>query len=161
MSAKTDVNALAELDSEELDRRVAACAERVETRMQRARDEDRDLLPREADLMADDRLELQALKSALELRSVTADRIEILDRAIEMHQRPETRSAPYRPTLLVSERHLAEHAAALREGVGIGFLAVVAAAPIVPVPVFRTVDVLWCSLQSSPFPPPFVPGHIS
>lgn len=105
------------LTDAELETRARACLDRVSTRTDRAQTEDRDLTSREAELCALDRDELIILKDALDTRSA---RREEETRSAEIMQAiasvTETRSAPFQPTLLVSERHLEEHAAALRDG---------------------------------------------
>lgn len=111
---KNDIDALAELPLAELEERIANASERVETRVQRAEAEERDFTAREADLTADDRQELSALRDALQLRRRNAEHSEKMMRAIV--EATETRSAPWQPTLLVSEANLAAHAEALREG---------------------------------------------
>ncbi|MCW2649769.1 MAG: hypothetical protein JWR32_745 [Mycobacterium sp.] len=91
MSKKTDVDALAELPVAEIDERIAHC-ERVETRAQRAMSEPRDLTERENDLCADDKLELGALRDALQLRRRNAEHRERIGQAIG--HATETRSRP-------------------------------------------------------------------
>ena len=114
MSKKTDVDTLAELPLTELEERIAMARERVETRVARATSQERDLTDREDDLTADDRLELSALKDALQLRRRNAEHVEKITSAID--SAVEMRSAPWQPTLLVSQRNLEEHAEALHAG---------------------------------------------
>ncbi|TPG31663.1 hypothetical protein [Mycolicibacterium hodleri] len=64
MSARTDVDALAELSADERNERIRAAAERVENRTNRALVENRDLSTRENELSNADRAELEALRSA-------------------------------------------------------------------------------------------------
>ncbi|OBI78208.1 hypothetical protein [Mycobacterium sp. E740] len=111
---KTDIDALAELPLDQLEERVAFARARVEDRVQRCEAENRDMTSREADLTADDRHELGALRDAMALRSRNAEQSEKVARAVA--EAVETRSAPWQPTLLVSEANLHAHAEALREG---------------------------------------------
>ncbi|OBG83612.1 hypothetical protein A5698_06440 [Mycobacterium sp. E136] len=111
---KTDIDALAELPLAEIEERIANASERVETRVQRAQGENRDFTSREADLTADDRTELGALRDALQLRRRNAEQSEKVNRAVA--EAVETRSAPWQPTLLVSEANLHAAAEALHAG---------------------------------------------
>ena len=74
MPKKTDIDTLAELPLEEIEERIQPAAGRVEQRIQRCQAEERDLPERESDLCSDDRLELSALKDALQLRRRNAER---------------------------------------------------------------------------------------
>ena len=74
MPKKTDIDTLAELPLEEIEERIQPAAGRVEQRIQRCQAEERDLSERESDLCSDDRLELSALKDALQLRRRNAER---------------------------------------------------------------------------------------
>jgi len=112
---KNDIDELAGLPLAEIEERIASARERVETRMQRATTEERDFTEREADLTADDRLELSALRDALQLRRRNAEHTERNNRAIaEATGTVQTRS--WTPTLLVSEANLRAHAEALHAG---------------------------------------------
>ena len=118
--SRTNVDALAELPEVEINSRLAACIERVESRAARASSEGRDLTDRESDLSESDRQEMSAIRDAVELRSRNAAMYESRGRqvqdALDAHS-VETRAASIpSPTLLVSERNLHEHAAALRDG---------------------------------------------
>ena len=110
MSSRTDVDRLSELSDEEFTERIRAAVERMELRSNRALAEHRDLTERGKQLSADDRDELEALRKA---EAVREHRERVMQAISEV---TEQRSAPFRPTLLVSDRHLEEHAAALREG---------------------------------------------
>ena len=114
MSKKTDVDELSQLPLEELDTRMKLCGARIETRAQRCEAENRDLSDRELDLCNDDKLELSALNDALALRRRNAESRERLGMMLD--QAVEARSAPWTPSLLVSQRHLEEHAEALHAG---------------------------------------------
>jgi hypothetical protein len=109
---KFDIDQLSQMPLDQLEERIQLCRNRVETRSERCQSDGRDLSDREADLTADDVAELGALRDALQLRSRNADHAERVGRAIG--QAVETRS--FQPTLLVSQRNLAEHAAALADG---------------------------------------------
>ena len=107
--SKTNIDELAELPLEEIEERIALAAGRVEQRIARAQTETRDLTEREADLCSDDKVELSALKDALQLRRRIAEQTErmsqAISQAIETRGRPEDREA------------LNEFAEALRRGV--------------------------------------------
>ncbi|WP_185292569.1 hypothetical protein [Mycolicibacterium litorale] len=88
------------LPDTELESRSAACAERLNTRIERARDEGRDLTPREHDLCQADKDELVVIRDATEIRAarraegeaIEARRREI-GAQIESLPRPESRAA--------------------------------------------------------------------
>lgn len=109
---RTDVDALSELPEAELDRRLSATLERVESRSRRAQADERDLSERESALTAEDISEMSAIRDAIELRSRNEEHRERAVSAISAAV--ETRSQPWRPTLRVSDEHLAQHAEALR-----------------------------------------------
>ena len=110
MASRTDVDALAQLPDDERTERVRAAVERIEMRANRCRVENRDLTAREASLCTDDRDELEALQKAVAIAEHRERVMQAISEVTEQH------SAPFRPTLLVSDRHLEEHAAALRDG---------------------------------------------
>jgi len=125
MSRKTDPEYLAALSDSELDHNLASAVDRYETRCHRAYHEDRSLTGREEKLMHDDKDEMSALNAEIERRSANAEEVERMEREGAERRREiqqaidgivAARSAPFRPTLLVSDRHLEQHAAALREG---------------------------------------------
>jgi hypothetical protein len=123
----TNVEELIKLSDAELDERVAAVSYRVHERMDRARDEERDLSRTEERLTWEDRQKLSALKDAIEARSRGAgaddERIrgEVLQRSrqvgevIEQAKGRGPRNRGHAP-VLVSEEHLRSHATAIREG---------------------------------------------
>ena len=110
MSQRTDVDALAQLADDERAERIRAAFERIEMRANRCRVENRDLTAREASLCTDDRDEHEALQKAV---TIAEHRERVMQAISEV---TEQRSAPLQRTLLVSQRHLEEHAAALRDG---------------------------------------------
>src|SRR5215212_6796781 len=110
MSQRTDVDALAQLADDERAERIRAAFERIEMRANRCRVENRDLTAREASLCTDDRDEHEALQKAV---TIAEHRERVMQAISEV---TEQRSAPLQRTLLVSQRHLEEHAAALRAG---------------------------------------------
>jgi hypothetical protein len=115
MSAVTNVETLAQLSYDELDSRISSAASRMTTRLQRAQDGERDLTPREADLCADDRAELAALKDALESKrrdSEAAERLQLATRASQVQHAIDHTPNPDR----VETRALAEFADAIAEG---------------------------------------------
>lgn len=121
MSKRTDVDQLIDLSTDELEERHRAAAERVELRIHRANAEHRDFTKREHELSLADREELEALDKARvirEHRSRLNGETETRGAALqaEIGRLIDTRSATFSPTLLVSERNLEHHAAALREG---------------------------------------------
>lgn len=114
MSKRTELEYLVDLPASEIEHRTAAAVDRIETRSQRALVENRDLTQRESDLTKADTEELTALRQA----AACHERIEARSNAIEEATRDHRRAVETRsqPTLLVSEQHLHEHAAALSEG---------------------------------------------
>jgi hypothetical protein len=88
MSKKTDVETLTQLPYEEIDQRIQCAAGRVETRMQRAMNEERDLTQRESDLCFDDRAELSALRDALDSKRRDAEHAE--RNGLEQRQREQS-----------------------------------------------------------------------
>ncbi|MPZ27412.1 MAG: hypothetical protein GEV12_13620 [Micromonosporaceae bacterium] len=74
--AKYDVDELTRLGRQELETRVAGASQRIEMRIKRAQDEERDFTTRENDLSYDDRAELGALRDAISAK----DR-EVLERS--------------------------------------------------------------------------------
>lgn len=117
--SRTDPEHLATLSMSELEHAASSALERVETRSTRAQASNRDLTAREAELSDADRSELVALKSEIESRERNFEMVEARGRQVQAAadaRNVETRSAPFRPTLLVGDDHLAEHATALREG---------------------------------------------
>ena len=114
MSQRTDVDALAQLPGDEFEERIRAAAERIELRANRCLAENRDLTERERQLCTADRDELHALQKAEAIREYAERTRKAIGEAIDAHVAQ--RSAPFRPTLLVSQRNLEEHAAALRDG---------------------------------------------
>ena len=125
MSKKTDITELAELPLEEIEERIQLAAGRVEQRIQRVQTEERDLTEREADLCSDDKIELSALKDALQLRCRNAEYTERMTSALGEAIETRASGREWQPSLLVSRQHLAEHAAALREGRPYGAVEVV------------------------------------
>lgn len=121
MSKKTDIDELVMLSHDAFEGRMQAAAARVETRIQRAYDENRDLTQREKDLTYQDRDELVALKDADEIRAArereaqrieneVAARSQHIGAAMEIHER----SARLSP-LAVSDDNLAALETARRE----------------------------------------------
>lgn len=115
----TSIEATVErLSSAELETRSAAALGRVEERVARARSESRDLTERESGLSEADRRELAVIKAEIEHREQQDrhrdDVLGAVQRAAD--EFTETRNAPFRPSLLVSDEHLRNHAAAIREG---------------------------------------------
>ena len=111
MSKKTDIDELVLLSDDEINDRVQACAARIETRVNRAQDANRDLTARESDLSYADRSELVALRDAVEIRSVRkeeSDRIErqARDRAQLVGQAVETATRDNFSPLAVSAANL-------------------------------------------------------
>ena len=111
---RTELDYLINLPASEVQHRIAAAAERVEARAQRCTDQNRDFTERETDLTRSDTEELTALRQAAACQEQIEARSAAIGEAIDSHRRGlEARS---RPTLLVSEQHLREHAAALSAG---------------------------------------------
>ncbi|MCV7204659.1 hypothetical protein H7J71_21850 [Mycolicibacterium peregrinum] len=111
MSKRTELEYLIDLPASEIEHRTAATVDRIETRSQRALAESRDLTDREAVLTKADTEELTALRQAAACHEVIEARGRVIGEAISAATAPaETRS------LLVSDQHLREHAAALSEG---------------------------------------------
>ena len=111
------VDLLTELPDSEFEERITAATERIEARSQRATLEGRDLSTRERELSSMDRDELRALHDASVIREHRTRMARAVDAAIVEHRSAETRSAAFGPnTLLVSDEHLEQHAAALRDG---------------------------------------------
>lgn len=114
MSAKTDIDKLTKLPDDEIQTRMSLAAERVETRIERAQAMSRDLTEREAELCRADRAELEALRSAVAIKDHEQRTLKAIDTALTEHR--VGMSAPLAPSLLVSQQHLEQHAAALRDG---------------------------------------------
>ena len=118
MPTTYDPTALArDLTTEELEMRSSTAASRIESRIQRARTEDRDLTERETTLTNDDRNFLAALDEARELRrGVDATRETAQAVAEEVYRM--TRGVDRRTTarLTVSEPNVKRHAQAIAEG---------------------------------------------
>lgn len=113
-SQDRDVDFLTNLPASEVERRIARVADRVEARNVRASSENRDLNPAEQRATSDDITELSALRVASDRQQQIETRGRAIGEAIDNRRRGlETRS---RPTLLVSEEHLQQHAAALADG---------------------------------------------
>ena len=91
--AKPDIDELAQLPTEEREDRIQAAAERIETRIERARDHSRDLTEREVKLSEDDRAELEALKAATTIAEHAERRGKELAKAMDTTPRPEQRAA--------------------------------------------------------------------
>ncbi|MDY6871003.1 MAG: hypothetical protein SV966_10925 [Actinomycetota bacterium] len=91
--AKPDIDELAQLPTEDREHRIQAAAERIETRLERARDHGRDLTEREAKLSEDDRAELEALKAATTIAEHAERTKQALAHAIDTTPRPEQRAA--------------------------------------------------------------------
>jgi hypothetical protein len=122
MSRKNrDPEHLQTLSTSELDHELGMATDRVETRASRCLHEGRDLTPREIELNTDDRDECAAIMAEIETRSRYRERVREVGEAVEQitaaqSAAVETRSAPFRPTLLVSDANLERHAEAMREG---------------------------------------------
>lgn len=113
-SQDRDVDFLTNLPASEVERRIARVADRVEARNVRASSENRDLNPAEQRATSDDITEAAALRVAADRQQQIETRGRAIGEAIDNHRRGlESRS---RPTLLVSEEHLQQHAAALADG---------------------------------------------
>lgn len=113
-SQDRDPDYLTRLPAGEVETRIARVVERVESRANRASSENRDLSTAEAALTSEDTAELAALRVAADRHHQIETRGRAIGEAVDNHRRGlETRS---RPTLLVSDQHLAEHAAALADG---------------------------------------------
>lgn len=107
MSENTSLETLLTLPVAELESRARRVTERFEARSAQGRD----LSKSELDAYS---LELAELRVAIEQRARNDERLAAIDGAIDNRRRGlETRS---RPTLLVSEEHLQQHAAALADG---------------------------------------------
>jgi hypothetical protein len=93
MSRKTDPECLETLSDRELDHLLEAGVERVETRASRCLHDNRDLTEREAKLMADDKAEMVAIKSEIELRARNAETAKTTGRfrRLSMHTRRRVR----------------------------------------------------------------------
>ncbi len=110
MSRKTDPKYLETLSDSELDHLLEAGVERVETRASRCLHDNRDLTEREAKLMADDKAEMVAIKSEIELRARNAETAKTYNRAIQeaIDAHVETRSRDDRQSpFMLSADHVA------------------------------------------------------
>jgi len=96
MSRKMSLDELVVLAHDEFEGRIAACATRIQTRVERATNEQRDLTEREKQLSEADLHELSALRDADELRAARRDelarmqseaRAKLLGEAISQHTR--------------------------------------------------------------------------
>lgn len=113
-SQDRDVDYLASLPAGEVERRIVRLAGRIEARANNCTAENRDLSPAEQRATSDDTAELAALRVAADRHQQIETRSRAIDQAIDGYQRGQ--EARSRPTLLVSDQHLHEHAAALAEG---------------------------------------------
>jgi hypothetical protein len=109
--SKLDIDTAVLLADSALNNRVATALARVDTRVDRATFEGRDLSPRETDLTWQDRDEIGVCRDALEIRSARreeGDRIEreTRERAQQIHQAIETRGSQHLSPLMVSEENL-------------------------------------------------------
>lgn len=110
----SDVEYLASLPAAELKSRIAGVVARFEARSNCCIDEHRDLDAAERAAASDDTTELAALRLAADRQAETRSKGRAIDEAIEGYRRAvENRS---RPTLLVSQANIEQHAAALAEG---------------------------------------------
>ncbi len=113
-SQDRDPDYLTNLAPSEVEHRIGRVVENIEARANRASAENRDLSPAEQRATADDTAELAALRVTVDRHQQIETRSRAIGQAVEAYQRGlENRS---RPTLLVSDQHLHEHAAALAEG---------------------------------------------
>jgi hypothetical protein len=115
LASKQDIDSLAQMPKEQLEHRRAEAQERIETRADRALDQNRDLSERESSLSKKDLAELHALEAALLLveRNELAQRSGRGPRGILEGRPLETRG---HSPLLVSEAHIRSHAEAIRYG---------------------------------------------
>ncbi|MCF6386030.1 hypothetical protein L2K20_03500 [Mycobacterium sp. MBM] len=113
-SQDRDPDYLTSLPPSEVEHRIARVAERVGARARRASSENRDLSPAEQRATSEDITEAAALRVAADRQQQIETRGRAIGEAVDNHRRGlESRS---RPTLLVSESNLREHAAALADG---------------------------------------------
>jgi hypothetical protein len=108
--SKTSLDQLILMSDDAINQRVAQARARIETRIDRCYDENRDLSDRELDLSTQDRDELGLCRDALEIRSARreeGDRIEreTRERAQQISAAIETRTRAQSP-LMVSEDNL-------------------------------------------------------
>lgn len=107
-----DPDYLASLPARDVETRIARVVERIESRANAAgRD---DLSPAQQALMSEDVTQLAALRIAVDRQQEMRSKGRAIDEAIEMRSRGAHTGGP--SSLLVSQQHLAEHAAALSEG---------------------------------------------
>jgi hypothetical protein len=119
LAAQNDIEHLAQLPRDQLEVRRAEAMERLETRQDRALDENRDLSDRENTLSKADMAEAEALDQALfqkERFDAKAEHRREIDRAIADLTDTRRPSRSGHSPLLVSEEHLRSHAQALRAG---------------------------------------------
>lgn len=113
-SQDRDPDYLTNLAPREVEHRIGRVVENIEARANRANAENRDLSPAEQRATSDDTAELAALRVAVDRHQQIETRSRAIGQAVDGYQRGlEARS---RPTLLVSDQHLREHAAALADG---------------------------------------------
>lgn len=98
MSSKTDVDQLIELPHEELEERLAVCRSRVQARIDRAQNEQRDLTEREAGLCQADKDEISALRDAFELRAQSDARRKLVGEVVTNAIQQRDNSSPLFPS---------------------------------------------------------------